>query len=357
MFDKLCRLFERVPDLPPEYPAMLKVVPLFSLTNSVDEPWSEEALRQQFHLPYESVAIERDVGPGEDRMVVVLSQLGEGVGEDWESPDDPDYAAIALMQTSVSSDTLYLGSARFRPRVTDVLAGDYTAEKLADSMDFLEPLSLAQYDAKTSKHVRNDSFAWEDLRAADYQYHQAEQSVGEAEQMLRDIRASKESGSVTPELRAQIRDRHAQLEQDSMKLSRLVLQKQAHMLGLRLTATVLDVLQINAPQRFIVEERNEALGPAKKGQIPRSDRRPLYRLLDKTQVRKIIRRPETLAPDGPHVPIRTPHEKRGHFRQYPDDPERYPNAHGRVVWIKPSWVGPREAVEGRKRFRVILGDE
>lgn len=118
-------------------------------------------------------------------------------------------------------------------------------------------------------------------------------------------------------------------------------------------AALEEVMHFNAPNRFVVEREPLRRDPRTK-RVPRSDARSIYELMTVTEIRGKLRLPEPL-----HVPTgngskKAPHMRRAHFRKYPDDPERWPKAHGQVRMVPASWVGPSEAKVGRHYYRVRL---
>lgn len=109
---------------------------------------------------------------------------------------------------------------------------------------------------------------------------------------------------------------------------------------------------LNTPERFVVEMRPRRMGKARKGRlakIPRTHQRPRYTLLRPTEIRKRF----GLGEPGHGTP-KTPHERRRHYRRYPDDPARWPQAHGRTVIIPAVWVGQSEGDQGNTHYRVML---
>lgn len=109
-----------------------------------------------------------------------------------------------------------------------------------------------------------------------------------------------------------------------------------------------EFMQFNAPDRFILEQR-PTRERKKAAKILRSGDRPTYTLLHPSEIRSKLRLPEP-EQGGP----RKPHERRRHVRRYPDDVERWPNMHGKSIVIPASWVGPSEATVGKQRYKVLL---
>lgn len=119
-------------------------------------------------------------------------------------------------------------------------------------------------------------------------------------------------------------------------------------------AAIQEVHYLNSPERFILEEMPEDYerrrAKAKKaGRVVRRCDRPTYTPLYPKQIRKKLRLPP-LESGGP----KRPHERRAHTRTYPDDPVRWPKAHGKTIVVPSSWIGPSTATIGKKRYRVLL---
>jgi hypothetical protein len=117
-----------------------------------------------------------------------------------------------------------------------------------------------------------------------------------------------------------------------------------------------ELFYFNLPDRFVVEEtpaaaERRARKKKTKGKqrVPRSHERPKYTLLLPRQIRKKLGLPEP-GEGGP----KRPHERRRHYRTYPDDEARWPKAHGKTIVVPASWIGPSEAKIGKTRYRIRL---
>lgn len=109
-----------------------------------------------------------------------------------------------------------------------------------------------------------------------------------------------------------------------------------------------EMMQLNQPHHFIVEATPIKERRNKAGKILRSPDRPLYTLLTPTEIRRLLQLPE-------HTGVkRGSHERRRHVRRYPDDPVRWPHAHGKTVVIPATWVGPSEATVKKRHYKVRL---
>lgn len=112
-----------------------------------------------------------------------------------------------------------------------------------------------------------------------------------------------------------------------------------------------EISYFNSPDRFVVEKGAPVGTRVPKGRTPRSDQRPVYKMMTVTEIRTMFREAGVADPDRTGTK-RVVHERRRHFRKYPDDPVRWPNAHGKVIEIPASWAGSREAQIGKRIWRV-----
>jgi hypothetical protein len=118
-----------------------------------------------------------------------------------------------------------------------------------------------------------------------------------------------------------------------------------------ITATYKTLVKLNTIDRFVLEvsPRKPSKKALKPGAIPKLRDRPEYLMLTPKEIRKYL---------GTHLEdtgrVQSVHERRGHIRTYPDDKERFPNAHGKSIWIDAVWIGESEAIVGNKKYRVVL---
>lgn len=109
------------------------------------------------------------------------------------------------------------------------------------------------------------------------------------------------------------------------------------------------IMQLNTPDRFIMEVKPTNSGVKSAKYIPRSHQRAEYILLHPNVIRHYMKTESDV--EG-HK--KRGHERRGHLRRYPDDPIKFPKAHGRVIQIPPLWIGRTEATVGDRQYKVIL---
>jgi hypothetical protein len=127
--------------------------------------------------------------------------------------------------------------------------------------------------------------------------------------------------------------------------------------ALRNASTALqEVMLLNDPTTFIVEStplsalerKPPKLKPGQIRRIARSHERPIYTVLKPHEIRQRMGLP---APVGKRSV--TPHERRSHLRTLRSEFFR-PDTRGKQILIPASWIGPSEAVVGKRRYRVIL---
>ena len=108
----------------------------------------------------------------------------------------------------------------------------------------------------------------------------------------------------------------------------------------------------NQPNHWILEETPAR--PRREGKVrrePRSHERPRYTLLKPEQIREKLGLPDP-GEEGGTSP--TPHERRGHWRTYRHERFAASGLASKRRWIKATWVGPSEAVIGKRRYKVCL---
>lgn len=146
-----------------------------------------------------------------------------------------------------------------------------------------------------------------------------------------------------------------QLRQALSELTKDIDELEAGMAFLTCCLAVLSVLAINEPASFVVEERPLHEPREMPKTIRRSFDRPHYIVLKPRQIRERFLYKNGIPDDerdDDGTPKVTPHERRGHYRRLQS--ERFKQARGQVLWIKPMWVGVQEAVVGGNRYKVRL---
>lgn len=113
-----------------------------------------------------------------------------------------------------------------------------------------------------------------------------------------------------------------------------------------------ELMVFNRPDRFIVRDTPPRVRKETDPKVPRSHERPNYTLLHPQEARAKLGLPAP-AP-GPTGGPRFVGERRRHVRRYPDDPVRWPKAHGKVIVVPATWVGPHEATVGRRHYSIML---
>ena len=101
------------------------------------------------------------------------------------------------------------------------------------------------------------------------------------------------------------------------------------------------------PKHFIFETTPKRLRQPKNNKIPRSHERAIYTLCTPGVIRK------TMGLDHPgNGSSKAPHERSGHYRTLKAD--RYKENRGKRIWVKPTWIGPSEVINGTKKYKVRL---
>lgn len=105
---------------------------------------------------------------------------------------------------------------------------------------------------------------------------------------------------------------------------------------------------IDAPCHHLVIETPSAFDPTKRrAKIPRANDRPRVRIIEPEAVRRIY--PHLPGADGGGTV--TPHARRGHTRLMTS--ERFKEARGRRIVVRPTWVGDTEWKNGQTKYKVV----
>lgn len=111
-----------------------------------------------------------------------------------------------------------------------------------------------------------------------------------------------------------------------------------------------ELMLFNRPDRFILRDTPPKLRAGDAEKIPRSHERHNYTILHPQEIRTRLDLPTpTSSRSSKFVG-----ERRRHVRRYPDDPIKWPNAHGKTIIIPATWIGPSEATVGRRTYKIML---
>ena len=113
-------------------------------------------------------------------------------------------------------------------------------------------------------------------------------------------------------------------------------------------AAIEEFATFHLPGRFIVEQTPVVRKARSQKVADTEETRPYYTCLEPSAIRKRFGIPTSTGA------MRVAHERRRHWRTYPDDPEKWPSAHGKRVLIPATWVGPEEQTVGRTHYKVML---
>lgn len=285
--------------------------PIERSSNPTDSrPDSEIPLEVEMRLPFPVVALER-----EDACVVLREQ----------SLDPPVFEFVALTRGSARTDYVALGALE---------VGD-SIQTVNTITQVCEPSSLQIFKVDRKFRVDPLPFDW-----------------GLFLELWRDRGANDSWESRLLKLQSAIeRGEEGAREQFREMIGTSKERINAMMAGIfnaGLQIAVLDLASVLEPANFIVESREDRIDDPPQRIVTRAHWRPHYIALKPFEIRKRL-----LLPD-PEVPVgtRAPHERRGHYRTLRS--ERFKAARGKRIWVKPHWVGPREATVGKNKYLVLL---
>lgn len=114
-----------------------------------------------------------------------------------------------------------------------------------------------------------------------------------------------------------------------------------------ISSAIEQALFINQPKNIVIEITATKQRPEKPPRLLREHERPAYTLLRPQEARKLMGLP------GPEAGSKKiPHERRAHYRRL--ESEFYTHKKGQTIVVASCWIGPKEAVVGNKKYRVIV---
>jgi hypothetical protein len=111
-----------------------------------------------------------------------------------------------------------------------------------------------------------------------------------------------------------------------------------------------EVIYINNPKRFVIEELPPLFNKKKIKKLQRSHQRSKFTVLEPEKIRKIYGNDKKSTKNDRISP--RAHQRRKHYRQYPDDPQKWPKAHGKILTIPTYWVGQKTFRKNNKIYKV-----
>lgn len=133
-----------------------------------------------------------------------------------------------------------------------------------------------------------------------------------------------------------------------MQRDSILLQGMANTVGFALR----ELWYIQQPGRWVVRvsKTTKDRHKPKPGQIRRSHQRTRYIVVSDKELPRFIG-PESV-PLGERRKLLHGHRRRGHWKRLQSPRFRFKK--GKVVWTRPTWVGPKEGVRGREHYEVLV---
>ena len=307
-FDRLCWFAERFPEvMGPTMAGILRKAHLFKFPHVPHEVLprhhSKEELDFQhefFGLPFRVVAIE-------DPTSCVLL---------WD--DKPDQSGLGVRRWFIELAPLSMTNARsWNDAEAEAAAREALPKNIRDSLERSYNFSMGAIQVLGTEPSQSEEASWRYALSGDLVMYHMLTDDGPIQQGV--------------EMLEHCGDRVAEA-------------------SFRNAMTAVEELMVfNRPDRFIVRETPSRVRPADGPKIPRSHERAVYTILHPHEARSKLGLSEPTGRTLRHVG-----ERRRHVRRYPDDPVRWPNAHGKVIVIPATWVGPHEAQVGRRHYSIML---
>jgi len=121
----------------------------------------------------------------------------------------------------------------------------------------------------------------------------------------------------------------------------------ATMLGHVARAATRAIEQANSPANWVVKVVDEHARVVKRQGKRTKERRTRYIVVPDRDLDRVLRLPN----EGGDYIERAPHRRRAHYRRLTS--QRYRLKRGQRVFVKESWVGPKESIHGGERYEVL----
>jgi hypothetical protein len=327
-FDTLAGMVERHL---PEHVETLKRAHVFrmgkteartTISDSLEKWRADERTMENFRLPFKTVVIEEaGTRSGNSSTCAVLSMV------------DQKARLISFIVGGGAADNRYLATGTYvaLPNLDSELS-------FTDDIVRITSIRLFLGDKKAGLEECQTSTAWASIDIDD--------QINELN--VRHLIHQYENGELSREAVKEV------LKWSKVQLHEYLSRARTRNATLNCAVSVLQVLLINTPSTFIVEER--PLKPPKENpntSIKRSDGRPHFIVLTPHEIRKrLIYHGKSEAEIAEIERVVTPHERRGHFRTYQSD--KFVHMKGQTRWIDAMWVGPEEAVVGKNHYKVRI---
>ncbi len=317
LFDKMCRIAEREI---PELEKKLRSIKLFHFPGIPHEFLPKEIdddilvfLREQFMLPFQSIAIEDDAG-----LVII---------------EDIEKNARGINQERKFIDVVRLNSPEnvFRDEAEE------DARKNTEMKEWVRDQGMLDYDPLC--------FAFGSIESVEYV---------DSHNFLTQVRMDR----VVIAYVKPFRKKHIFADYDRKELDKLPELSAFHVksAGINAMTAMQEILYANTPNKFILEISPSLPKTKKKKKkkrnikINRSDDRKKYILLKPKEIRKIIK--EDIPNKGSGRKSPKIHERRAHPRTFRSD--KFVNMQGKTIMIPAKWIGVSEKTVGNKRYKVML---
>jgi hypothetical protein len=311
LFDKLCKIAEREI---PEVEKKLRTIKIFHFPGNPHEFLPKQIddeivkfLKEEFMLPFQSVAIEDDAG------LVILEDLKRNIKGINRERKFIDIVSLAAPDSAFREDD---------------------ASRTSRNKQLLEAAGMMDYKPITITYGAIEDVRW--VSGKNFM------SYGRLDR-------------ITTAFLRPYKKKHIYSDYYGPTLNFAEKEViQAHLKSAMMNAmtALQEVLYTNTPNRFIVQ-----ISPAKEkskkkkfNKIARSDQRSKYILLKPKQIRELIKEEIPKSPSGRSSPI--VHERRAHPRTFHSD--RFKKMQGKTIMIPAVWIGISEKTIGNKHYKVML---
>lgn len=306
LFDKVCKIAENeLPELEKE----LRRTKLFHFPGKPHEFLPKEIdeeivlfLKDQFMLPFQSVAIEDDAG------LVILEDL--------------------------KKDTRGIDHERKFIDIVKLTAPNEVFREGHDSnMNIIKGLGITEFDPVTITYGAIEKVSWTDTTNFF--------ALGRIDRAI--------TGFIKP-----YEKKYIYSDYDISRfhiMGKEAVQKQLESSLMNAMTAIQEVLYANTPNKFILETTlSKRKKKSKENKIPRSLDRPIYTLLRPNQIRKLMKLDNITTESGRKSP--KGHDRRAHPRTFHS--ERFINMKGKTIMIPARWIGPTESIVKNRIYKVMI---
>lgn len=331
LFDTLCKEVERNLQ---GFSPLCKEARIFRLDGEPPVEWDPEQMNlDNIRLPFEVVALERATDRGEKGLYCILLK---------QTQEQRVFEFLTVDQGSTNRGvSVAWGKINYFP---NGWVGTTELDEMIKSRGGI--MELTVFDPSVGRSISIDPKTYHDFKK-EIDREPVSDETRELYSRLMDP-AYSNNLSRLEEDREKAKKAIGEFETTKSRLEQEMIQCIASIHIVHLLTSARDLIFINSPKMFVLEE-----APIKPGKIPpnpllRSPWREHYIVLNPTTIRSRLNLPGIEEPNG----VRAPHERRAHWRTYHDP--RYKNMKGNRTWINACWIGPREAILGPNRYTVRI---